>query len=824
MAQTSGIGDFTSIKNAQPDENGIIELVALPLHKQVVFPGVISALTIASAIGQEAATYAQQTRVTLLGITPKEMITGRLELKHLAPIGTELAIGPCTTSADGQTLFSLVEGRRRLKPVEIIQQAPFWVIKASIASETIVDADKASALQQAVLDLFSHHADLSDELNPEIIEHIKAIQNPARLTDTIAAMLPLSFEEQQALLEAKTVDERLEQLAMALGKLVNELEIRKEFNNRLQQEMVRSQREVYLREQMRLIQSELGEGDIFQQEINELYERITNTELPENVRKQATKEVARLAMMPPMAPEVSIIRTYLDWLLDLPWHTFTEDNLDIQHVQSVLDTDHYGLPKVKERILEHIAVRKLAGERMKSPILCFVGPPGVGKTSMGRSIARALGRKFVRISLGGIRDESEIRGHRRTYVGALPGRIIQAIRQAGTTNPVFMLDEIDKLGMDFRGDPSAALLEVLDPEQNNAFSDHYLEIPFDLSKVMFIATANDLDTLSAALEDRLEVIEFSGYTEEEKIEIARRHLIPKQIAAHGLDKRGVTFIEAVLKKMIQEYTYEGGVRNLEREIANVCRKIARQVAEGIKYTKRITPKKVETFLGPPYFLPNRVNRENSIGIATGLVWTTGGGDIQTIEISLVPGKGNLTLTGQLGDVLQESAQAAYSYMRTRANDFDVPHDDFENYDIHIHMPEGAVPKDGPSAGITLAAAIISAFTERPIRSDWAMTGEITLRGLVLPVGGIKEKVLAARRNHIKNVILPADNRKEQVDIPKEALDDMNILFVDNMQQVIDTVLEDAPEERQRDREARERQMNEAAEDGTAGVEEGAADS
>lgn len=461
---------------------------------------------------------------------------------------------------------------------------------------------------------------------------------------------------------------------------------------------------------------------------------------------------------------------------------------------------------------------------MKSPILCFVGPPGVGKTSMGRSIARALGRKFVRISLGGIRDESEIRGHRRTYVGALPGRIIQAIRQAGTTNPVFMLDEIDKLGMDFRGDPSAALLEVLDPEQNNTFSDHYLEIPFDLSKVMFIATANDLDTLSAALEDRLEVIEFSGYTEEEKIEIARRHLIPKQIAAHGLDKRGVTFIEAALKKIIREYTYEGGVRNLEREIANICRKIARQVAEGVKYTKRITPQKVETFLGPPYFLPNRVNRQNSIGIATGLVWTTGGGDVQTIEVSLVPGKGNLTLTGQLGDVLQESAQAAYSYMRTRANDFDVPHDDFENYDIHIHMPEGAVPKDGPSAGITLAAAIISAFTERPIRSDWAMTGEITLRGLVLPVGGIKEKVLAARRNNIKNVILPADNKKDLVDIPKEALDDMNILFVDNMQQVIDTVLEDAPEERQRDREARERQMDEDAEDETTGTEEGAVDS
>jgi ATP-dependent Lon protease len=479
-------------------------------------------------------------------------------------------------------------------------------------------------------------------------------------------------------------------------------------------------------------------------------------------------------------------------LAGLPWAQQSEDNLDLTHAQRVLDAEHFGLPKVKERILEYIAVRKLAASKMSSPVLCFVGPPGVGKTSLGKSIATALGREFVRVSLGGVRDEAEIRGHRRTYIGALPGRVIQTMRRAGTVNPVFILDEIDKLGMDFRGDPAASLLEVLDPEQNSAFSDHYLEVPYDLSKVIFITTANELDPIPPALQDRLEIIEFPGYTEEEKLAIARQFLVPKQMDSHGLSHLKVTFDKPALKMLIRSYTYEAGVRNLNREIASVSRKIARLVAEKKPYPSRITVRRVGDYLGPPHYLGTLLNEEDAMGIATGLVWTAYGGDVQIIEVSILPGKGTLLMTGQLGDVLQESAQAALSYMRSRADEFDVPHDDFESYDVHVHMPEGSVPKDGPSAGVTLATAIISAFTERMVRSNYAMTGEITLRGKILPVGGIKEKVLAARRARIKNIILPTQNRKDLLDVSKEALDDLHIYFVDNMQQVLDRVLLAAP--------------------------------
>jgi ATP-dependent Lon protease len=566
------------------------------------------------------------------------------------------------------------------------------------------------------------------------------------------------------------------------------LELKDQISGQIQAEIARNQREMYLREQMRAIQTELGEEDIFQQELNDLRQQITAAEMPAEVLDRANKELARLAMMPPMAPEVTIVRTYIDWLATLPWSKASEDNLDLQRAQSTLDREHYGLPRIKDRILEHIAVRKLAADKMKSPILCFVGPPGVGKTSLGRSIAAALGREFVRVSLGGIHDEAEIRGHRRTYIGAMPGRIVQTLRRAGTINPVFMLDEIDKLGADFRGDPSAALLEVLDPEQNREFSDHYLDVPYDLSKVMFITTANDLYPIPPALLDRMEIIEFPGYTEEDKLDIAREFLIPKQLEAHGLSDSGVRFTTEALQTIVRDYTYEAGVRNFEREIANVCRKISRLIAEEKRYPRRLTSETVIKYLGPPEHLPMRANQEDSIGVATGMAWTAGGGDILTIEVTVLPGKGTMMLTGQLGDVMQESAQAAMSYLRSRADDFDIQAEEFENCDVHIHLPEGAVPKEGPSAGITLAAALISAFTERKVRSDIAMTGEITLHGKILPVGGVKEKVLAARRAKITQIILPDMNRRDLVDIPPRALRGLNLIFVDNMQQVIDSVL------------------------------------
>ncbi|MBN1312130.1 MAG: endopeptidase La, partial [Anaerolineae bacterium] len=550
--------------------------------------------------------------------------------------------------------------------------------------------------------------------------------------------------------------------------------------------------EMFLREQMRVIQSELGEADLFQQEVGELQERLAQTAMPQSTRDKAARELSRLAGMPPMAPEVGIIRTYLDWILELPWENQSEDNLDIQHVAHVMEEEHYGLEKAKERILEHIAVRKLAPDKMRSPILCFVGPPGTGKTSIGKSIAKALGREFVRVSLGGVRDEAEIRGHRRTYIGALPGRIIQTMRRAGTVNPLFMLDEIDKLGNDFRGDPSAALLEVLDPEQNHAFSDHYLEVDYDLSKVMFVTTANYIDPIPPALKDRLEIIEFPGYIEEEKLHIASKFLIPKELEAHGLADKGVRVDTEALKTIIREYTYEAGVRNFEREIANLFRKVARRVAEERTYPRRITRERLPKYLGPPRIPAPLLNDDDEVGVALGVSWTEAGGDVLPVEVTLMPGKGSLTLTGQLGDIMQESAQAALSYTRSRAADLDIKDDVFENTDIHIHLPEGAIHKDGPSAGVTLAITLISAFTGRPVRHDVAMTGEITLRGRVLPVGGIKEKVLAAHRVDIFDVVLPAKNEKDLVEIPRKARKDLNFILVERMDEVIDVVLLPTP--------------------------------
>ena len=545
---------------------------------------------------------------------------------------------------------------------------------------------------------------------------------------------------------------------------------------------------MYLREQMKAIQSELGEADIWSQEIADLRERVDHLDLPEEVAARAQKEVQRLTQMPPMSPEVGIIRTYLDWLIELPWTKSTDDNLDIKHVSRVLNKRHYGLDKAKERILEYIAVRSLAGGKQRQPILCFVGPPGTGKTSLGQSVASALGREFVRISLGGVRDEAEIRGHRRTYIGALPGRILQGMRKAGTINPLFMLDEIDKLGNDFRGDPSAALLEVLDPEQNHGFSDHYLEIGYDLSKVLFVTTANTLDSIPSALLDRLEVIEFPGYIEEEKLIIAEKFLIPRQIEQNGLVGEELAISDGTLQAIIRQYTWEAGVRNLEREIGKICRKLARKKAEGRKAAKRITPSMLARLLGPPQISQREAEREDQVGAALGLAWTENGGDTLPVEVLLVEGKGNLQITGQIGEVMQELAQAALSFVKSRANELGFDPDIFENTDIHIHIPEGAIPKDGPSAGITMAASLASALTGRPIYRDLGMSGEITLRGRVLPIGGVKEKVLAAYRLKLGRIILPAQNKKDLVEVPPKARAALEFKLVKHMDEVFELAL------------------------------------
>ncbi len=811
MANQTGTNEFQKIKNTIPDKDGLIICPVVPLRGLVVFPNVISPISTRNPRAMAAIQAALVSRKTVIGVAMRDANITNIQIKDLYGIGTEIALSRIIRTPDDSRNV-LAQGRRRVEIVEVVQTEPYMIVKARLFQEPDSDTDNTSELVDRVFQLVQQYADLNTTLPDDVVDHLLDVEDPELLSDFVSSALVLSLEEQQRLLETRSLEERLQEISLLLSQEISVLELRDEINNQVQQEMDRSQREVYLREQMRIIQTELGEGDIFQQEINEVRDQIVNANLPDDIQEKALKELSRLMMMPPMAPEVGIIRTYIDWLVGLPWNKASDDNLDIKNAQQVLDEDHYGLPKVKDRILEYIAVRKLASNKMKSPILCFVGPPGVGKTSLGKSIARALGREFIRVSLGGVRDEAEIRGHRRTYIGALPGRVLQTMRRAGTINPVFILDEIDKLGADFRGDPSSALLEVLDPEQNNTFSDHYLEMPYDLSKVLFITTANDLDPIPDALLDRLEVIEFSGYTDEEKLAIARKFLIPTQLEAHGLQDAKISFDAKAIKALIREYTYEGGVRNLNREIANVCRKIARLLAEEKPYSPKISRQKVVELLGPPLFTNRLAHKEDSVGLVTGLVWTYDGGDITVIEVSVLPGKGSLLMTGQLGEIMQESVQTALSYVRSRAKDFDLPSDDFESYDVHLHLPEGAIPKEGPSAGITLAIAILSAFTERKVRSQFAMTGEITLRGKVLAVGGVKEKVLAARRAGITHVILPAENKKDLIDIPKEALDDLHISFVSDMQQVIDKVLLAAPPAgRKRDKDRQEEEKDEPSE-------------
>ncbi|MYD08824.1 MAG: endopeptidase La [Chloroflexi bacterium] len=794
---------LTRIQNAELKDDGAFELPLLILDDRVLFPQVLSLIPLTDDAQVKAAAYADQREQTLIAckLRPEHNGSDLIDKIHL--VGTEIAPGKyAELASDSRQL--LVQGRRRVQILGVSHQEPYPTATARPLADESIDPKTLESLATALIELFKHSSQYNEAMPESVIKHILSLDDPGLLCDSLSAILPLAPEDMQQLLELDNVEKRLELLAILLTSELQDNELHDEVHTRLQDEIAANQREMYLREQVRVIQQELGDGDVFQQEIHELKERIRHAGLPGEVHEKAMKEISRLGVIPPMSPESGVIHTYLDRLLGLPWNALSQENLDLQHAEEILERAHYGLKKVKARIIEHIAVRKLAGDKMKSPILCFVGPPGVGKTSLGKSIAEALGCKFLRISLGGVRDEAEIRGHRRTYIGSMPGRVLQQMERSETVNPVFMLDEIDKMSADFRGDPASAMLEVLDPEQNRNFVDHYLEVPYDLSRVTFITTANDLYSIPEALEDRLEVIEFKGYSEEEKIQIARRFLIPKQIEANGIAATGVRFTKAALQHIIRHNTYESGVRNLEREIARICRKLARRAASERKLPRRISADIAERFLGPPQVLASKVNRQDAVGIVSGLVWTPNGGEIQTVEVTLAPGKGNLMLTGQLGDVLQESAHIALSYLRGRAHEFDLPADDFENFDIHIHMPEGAVPKDGPSAGITLATALISAFTEGPACAEFAMTGEITLRGHVLPVGGVVEKVLAARRRNIARIILPSDNRKDTRDIPRAVLRDVSIAYVSDVQSALDLVLGAPPAKRQRDAEAEPR--------------------
>jgi ATP-dependent Lon protease len=682
----------------------------------------------------------------------------------------------------------LVQGQQRVKILEFVQDEPFLKARAQLLNEDSEKNLSAEALMRAVLALFEKCVQLNRNIPDDAYVAAMNIEEPGWLADMIASVMDLKVDQRQQILELAEPAARLQQLSLILAHELDVLELESRIQDQVQQEVDKGQREHFLREQMRVIQGELGELDFQMAELNELREKLEAIELPDTVRAKAEKELSRLAAMPPAAPEVGIIRTYLDWLVELPWLNATEDHANISHVAKVLDDNHFGIPRVKERIIEHIAVKQRAGDKMRSPILCFVGPPGTGKTSLGRSIAEALGREFVRFSLGGIHDEAEIRGHRRTYIGALPGRIIQYMRRAGTINPVFMLDEIDKLSSDFRGDPSAALLEALDPEHNDSFTDHYLELPYDLSKVLFITTANMLDPMPPALRDRTEVIEFSGYIEEEKLEIARQFLIPRQLEEHGLENDGIKITDGAIKGIIREYTYEAGVRNLEREIGKICRKLTRRLAENRTISKVVTRQSLLRYLGPPRFLEQRAETEDQIGIATGIAYTEAGGDIMPVEVTLMPGKGQLTLTGQLGEVMQESVQAALSFVRANAKQYNIKATQFEELDIHVHVPEGAIPKDGPSAGVTMATALVSALSQAKVRHDVAMTGEITLHGRVLPIGGLKEKILAAHRAGISTVIAPSRNRKDMVDVPRKVQRELNIIFADKMEDVLETSL------------------------------------
>jgi ATP-dependent Lon protease len=780
-----------------PEEQvDLVEYPLLPVRDSVVFPHMMIPLFVGRDRSLRAVDEALEGDQHIIVVSQKEAEIREPTPEDLYSVGTIASIARMLRMPDGTTSV-LVEGLQRARIIEYTQARSFFRVRAMPIFESVDEQPLTEALMRAALALFEKCVQLSRSLPDDAFVTAMNAEDSSWLADVIAAHLNLDIGQRQEILETLDPVIRLQKLSVLLAKELDVLELEDQIHSQVQQEVDKTQREFVLREQMKIIQSELGEMDPLTQEKSELREQIAAAQMPDEVREKAEKELARLDVMPPMSPETGVIRTYLDWLIGLPWVEESKDNGDVSEVATLLDEEHYGLPKAKERILEYIAVRKLAGEKMRSPILCFVGPPGTGKTSLGRSIAKALGRSFVRVSLGGIRDEAEIRGHRRTYIGALPGRIIQTMRRAKTINPLFMLDEIDKVGADFRGDPSAALLEVLDPEQNHAFSDHYLDVDYDLSKVMFITTANILDPVPPALQDRMEVIEFPGYIEEEKLEIAKRFLIPRQLEEHGL--REMRFSDQALRKIIREYSYEAGVRNLERTIAAICRKVARAIAEGKKASRQITPQSLTKYLGPPQYSYGVMGEKDEVGVATGIAWTAAGGDTMAVEVTLMEGKGNLILTGQLGDVMQESAQAALSYTRSHAADLGIKKKQFGKLDIHIHVPEGAIPKDGPSAGVTIATALVSALSSQPVHREVAMTGEITLRGRILGIGGFKEKVLAAHRAGLKKVLLPKKNQKDLQEIPRKVKKDLEFIFVERMDEVLPIALIQPPRDSSRGR-------------------------
>ncbi len=771
-------------------EQGAPDLPLLPIRNTVLIPNVVTPLMVGRETSIKAIEAAMLRDRTLFVVTQKNEDVEDPGPEDVYNIGVEGVIDRVLKLPDGSTSV-LVHGQRRMRRVEYTQQAPFMRVRTEVIVENATLTPAVEAQTRAVLALFERCIKLSSIIPDEAFITAMNIDQPGWLADFVASTIESPVAVRQDILETLDIEERLRKTYLQLNKELHILELENQIHSQVQQEVDKSQREYFLREQLKAVQRELSEIDPSMRDGEELRAQILKAGMPEEVQARAIKELERFNAMPSMAPDSGVLRSYLDWLVNLPWKTVTEDHLDIKEAERILAENHYGLERVKERILEYIAVRKLSNT-MRSPILCFVGPPGVGKTSLGRSIAEALGRKFVRLSLGGVHDEAEIRGHRRTYVGALPGRILQTMKTAGTLNPLFVLDEIDKIGSDYRGDPSSALLEVLDPEQNHAFSDHYLEVPYDLSKVIFLTTANVLHPVPAALRDRLEVIELPGYTEVEKLHIARQFLIPKQTKEHGLKPAKVEFEDAAIHRVIREYTFEAGVRNLEREIAAVMRKVARKVAEGRRARNVITAEKIPDFLGPQKHFFELAEERDEPGIATGLAWTGAGGDLVRVEATLMEGRGNLTLTGQLGDMMKESAQAALSYARSRARQLGLESRFYEKYDVHLHLPSGSIPKDGPSAGITMATALISALTKRPARRDVAMTGEITLRGRVLPIGGIKEKTLAAHRAGIKTLILPKRNMKDLDEIPPEVLSDLRFVPVERMDEVINVALHALP--------------------------------
>ncbi len=760
------------------------EIPLLPLRGVLVFPYMVVHLDVGREKSITAIEEAMVADKELLLATQKEAQTDDPGEQDIYTIGTVAEIKQ-VLKMPGGTMRVLVEGLRRARIERYIEdESLFRVQVQEIWEGTVEKSSEIEALTRTLVYQFEQYVRMSKKIPPETVVSVVAITEPGRLADVIGSHLSFRVNEKQAILEAVNVKRRLELLCELLAKEMEILELERKINIRVRKAMEKTQKEYYLREQMKAIRKELGEKDDRAGEVEELRERIAQAKLPEEVEEKVLIEVERLEKMPPMVAEAVVVRNYLDWVLSLPWRNETRDRLDLNMAENILDEDHYGLEKPKERILEYLAIRKLA-KKMRGPILCFVGPPGVGKTSLGKSVARALNRKFVRMSLGGIRDEAEIRGHRRTYVGSMPGRILQGMKQAGSKNPVFLLDEIDKMTSDFRGDPSSALLEVLDPEQNYMFSDHYVEVPFDLSKVMFITTANSWHNIPKPLLDRMEVIHLGGYTEEEKVCIALDYLVKKQIKEHGLKDKDLSISEGAIRSIIREYTREAGVRNLEREIASICRKTARAVVEDSNTSIRVRVNNLASFLGQPRYRYGVAEKESQVGLSTGLAWTESGGDILSVEVALLQGKGNLTLTGKLGDVMKESAQAGLSYVRSRKDYLEIEPDIHEKTDVHLHVPEGAIPKDGPSAGITIATALASAFANRPVHNDLAMTGEITLRGRVLPVGGIKEKVLAAHRAGIKTVILPADNKKDLEDVPANVKRKIDFILVDHMDEVLE---------------------------------------